>query len=134
MGMWVLFAGSFKRQLTAVFGYDADAAQAITKKAKPKYKAIIADLPEFEKADRFKMNLVNCAMIGAFILSMPQRIVIVHRKSSTGIRRWLGTQKFSNTSVIDPQELCTSCDGINVIMLSFGTLFVHEAVNSIFRV
>ena len=30
MGMWVLFAGSFKKQLTAVFGYDADAAQAIT--------------------------------------------------------------------------------------------------------
>ena len=35
MGMWVLFAGSFQKQLTAVFGYDADAAQAITKKAKP---------------------------------------------------------------------------------------------------
>ena len=46
----------------------------------------------------------------------------------------MGTQKFSNTSVIDSQELGTSCDGINVIMLSFGTLFVHKAVNSIFRV
>ena len=73
MGMWALFAGSFQKQLTAVFGYDADAAQAITKKAKPKYKAIIADLPEFEKADRFKMNIVNCAMLGTFILSMPER-------------------------------------------------------------
>ncbi len=66
-GMWTLFAGSFQKQLTAVFGYGTDTAKAITKKAKPKYKAIIADLPEFEKADRFKMNLVNCAMIGAFI-------------------------------------------------------------------
>ena len=47
-GMWALFAGSFQKQLTAVLGYDADAAQAITKKAKSKYKAIIADLPEFE--------------------------------------------------------------------------------------
>ena len=37
------------------------------------YKAIIAGLPEFEKADRFKMNIVNCAMLGAFVLSMPQR-------------------------------------------------------------
>ena len=35
LGMWALFAGSFQKQLTAVFGYDADAAQAITKKAKP---------------------------------------------------------------------------------------------------
>ena len=72
-GMWALFAGSFQKQLTAVLGYDAATARAITKKAKPQYRQIIRRLPEFEKADRFKMNLVNCAMIGAFILSMPQR-------------------------------------------------------------
>lgn len=35
MGMWVLFAGSFRKQLTEVFGYDADTAKAITKQAKP---------------------------------------------------------------------------------------------------
>ena len=72
MGMWVLFAGSFQKQLTAVLGYDADAAKTIAKKAKPKYREIISELPEFEKGDRFKMNLVNCAMLGAFILSMPE--------------------------------------------------------------
>ena len=72
-GMWTLFAPSFRNQLTAVFGYDTDTAKAITKKAKPKYREIISELPEFEKGDRFKMNLVNCAMIGAFILSMPKR-------------------------------------------------------------
>ena len=66
-GMWVLFAGSFQKQLTEVLGYDTDTAKAITKKAKPKYREIIYELPEFEKSDRFKMNLVNCAMIGAFI-------------------------------------------------------------------
>ena len=84
MGMWVLFAGSFQKQLTAVLGYDADAAKAITKKAKPKYKAIIADLPEFEKADRFKMNIVNCAMIGAFILSMPALCRLDYTMSEAG--------------------------------------------------
>ena len=73
MGMWTLFAGSFREQLTAVLGYDADTAKAIAQKAKPKYKEILADLPEFEKGDRFQMNLVNCAMLGAFILSMPRR-------------------------------------------------------------
>ena len=35
-GMWALFAGSFQKQLTAVLGYDADAAKQITKTAKPK--------------------------------------------------------------------------------------------------
>ena len=77
-------AGSFQKQLTALFGYDADAAKAITKKAKPKYKAIIADLPEFEKADRFKMNIVNCAMIGAFILSMPALCRLDYTMSEAG--------------------------------------------------
>ena len=72
-GMWTMFAGSFQKQLTVAFGYDVDTAKTIKKKAKPKYREIISELPEFEKGDRFKMNLVNCAMIGAFILSMPQR-------------------------------------------------------------
>ena len=31
-GMWVLFAGSFQKQLTAVLGYGADTARAITKR------------------------------------------------------------------------------------------------------
>ncbi len=73
MGMWALFGGSFQKQLSVVFDYDAETAKTITKKAKPKYKEIIRNLPEFEKGDRFKMNLVNCAMVGAFILSMPKR-------------------------------------------------------------
>ena len=73
LGMWVLFVGSFQKQLTAVLGYDKATAKQITKTSKPKYKEIIAKLPEFEKIDRFKMNLVNCAIIDAFILSMPER-------------------------------------------------------------
>lgn len=48
--MWTMFSGSFQKQLTAVFGYDSDTAKGIAKSAKPKYKAIISDLPEFEKA------------------------------------------------------------------------------------
>lgn len=73
MGMWALFARSFRIQLTAVFGYDADTAKAVARKAKPKYKEIIRVLPEFEKSDRFKMNIVNAALLGAFVLSMPER-------------------------------------------------------------
>ena len=72
-GMWALFSRSFRTQLTEVFGYDAGTAAEITRKAKPRYREIISRLPEFEKADRFKMNIVNCAMLGAFILSMPER-------------------------------------------------------------
>ena len=73
MEMWALFARSFRTQLTAVFGYDADTAKMVARKAKPKYKEIIRGLPEFEKSDRFKMNIVNAALLGAFVLSMPER-------------------------------------------------------------
>lgn len=69
--MWTLFAGSFRKQLTAILGYEETAAREMIRKAKPKYKELIARLPEFEKADRFKMNIVNCAMLSAIILSMP---------------------------------------------------------------
>ena len=72
IGMWALFAHSFRKQLTAVFGYDADMANGITRKAKPRYREIIARLTEFEKVGRFKMNIVNCAMFDAFIFSMPE--------------------------------------------------------------
>ena len=72
-GMWALFSRSFRAQLTEVFGYDVGTAAEITRKAKPLYREIISRLPEFEKADRFQMNAVNCAMLGSFILSMPER-------------------------------------------------------------
>ena len=92
--MWKLFAGSFRKQLTAILGYDETAAREMIRKAKPKYKELIARLPEFEKSDRFKMNIVNCAMLSAIILSMPQRpevgpLTDFYAKSmSTAPARW----------------------------------------------
>ena len=44
-GMWVLFAGSFQKQLTTVLGYDAATAKAITKKAKPQYRQSMVTPP-----------------------------------------------------------------------------------------
>ncbi|MGX8705302.1 MAG: hypothetical protein ACSW8J_01885 [bacterium] len=70
-GMWLLFAGSFRKQLTETLGYDAVRAREITGKAKREYKRSIRGLPEFEKGDRFRMNIVSCAMLGAFLLKMP---------------------------------------------------------------
>lgn len=73
MGMWLLFAGSFRRQLSQVLGYDPQTAKAISTKAALKYKELIRKLPEPEKNDRFKMNIVNCAMLSAFLLNLPKR-------------------------------------------------------------
>lgn len=108
-GMWALFAASFRKQLTETLGYDEAAAKEITRAAKPKYQEIIAGLPEFEAADRFKMNAVNCAMLCAFILSMPQRPQVqpltdyYARAMMTGPMKWYcrksGKQKYSQKDI-----------------------------------
>lgn len=72
-GMWALFAGSFRRKLTEVLGYDRAAAAEITKSAHREYRALIQRLPTFERGDRFRMNIVSCAMLCAFVLRMPRR-------------------------------------------------------------
>lgn len=73
MGMWALFRKSFQTHLTSEFGLTPETAKTVTAQAKGKYQEILADLPEFESGDRFKLNLVGCAMLAAFILSMPER-------------------------------------------------------------
>ena len=110
LGMWALFAGSFQKQLTATFGYDVQTAKAITKHAKPKYQEIIRELPEFEKADRFKMNVVNTAMLGAFVLSMPERPDVEKLTEyyadamMTKLMRWFcrksGRKKFTEKDIV----------------------------------
>ncbi len=73
LGMWLLYKRSFRAHLQTTLGYTKQAAKEITKHAKPKYKQILARVPEFEKEDRFKMNLVNCALLVAFVRSMQTR-------------------------------------------------------------
>ena len=72
-GMWALFNRSFEKHLSEVLGYDREKAKAISSDAKKKYKEIIGKLPEFEKGDRFKMNIVSCAMLASFFLSVPEK-------------------------------------------------------------
>ena len=71
LGMWLLFKGSFRRHLVSELGFSPVKAKRLTASAGPEYRKIIAELPEFEKKDRFKMNIVSCAMLGAFLLEMP---------------------------------------------------------------
>ena len=73
LGMWLLYRKSFREHLVSVLGFSPREAEKIAEKAKPKYREIIEKLPEFEKGDRFQMNIVNCALLCAFVLSMERR-------------------------------------------------------------
>ena len=107
--MWLLFAKSFRQQLVENYHMNEDTAKEVTAKAKLKYKQIIQGLPEFEKNDRFKANAVSCAMLGAFVLNMPERpdveqLTVYYRQSMmTPIMRWFcrmsGKKKFSQQDI-----------------------------------
>ncbi len=71
--MWFLYKKSFRDHLQSDLGFDSDKANRMTAKAKPRYKSIIEKLPDFEREDRFKTNIVNCALLIAFLQSMDRR-------------------------------------------------------------
>ncbi len=108
-GMWALFTGSFRKELTDVLGHDRPAAAEITRKARGRYRALIASLPGFEKGDRFKMNIVSCAMLAAFVLNMPVRpdveeLTEYYRSAMMtppmkAFCRWSGKAKFTRRDV-----------------------------------
>ena len=108
-GMWALFSGSFRKQLSAVYGYDPKTAIMISAKAKPRYKEIIHSLPEFDKADRFKMNIVNCALLSSFLLNLPEKPTVqkttkYYRESMmTAPMKWFcrmsGKKKFTSSDI-----------------------------------
>ncbi len=58
-GMWALYKRSFTKAMVTELGFSASQSAEIMRNAKPKYREIIGKLPEFEKADRIKMNIVG---------------------------------------------------------------------------
>ena len=72
-GMWLLFVGSFRKKLEEVLGYTSSEAWETAGKAHGRYREIIRSLPGFEKADRFRMNIVNCALFSSFYLNMGKK-------------------------------------------------------------
>ena len=114
MGMWALFRKSFQTHLTSEFGLTPETAKTVTAQAKGKYQEILADLPEFESGDRFKLNLVGCAMLAAFILSMPecpdvQTLTDYYAKAMmTPTMKWFcrmsGKSKFTDKDVASLQK------------------------------
>lgn len=108
-GMWLLFRPSFRRGLVADLGLEPAQAASVTQQAKAKYREIVASLPEFEKGDRFKMNIVSCAMLSAFLLSLPvkpplDRVTDYYQNAMMiGATRWFcrmgGRRKFSDRDI-----------------------------------
>lgn len=66
--MWLVFQNSFKRQLPAI---TAGSPRILMKKAKNAYMDILRPIPDFDKDDRFLINILSAAMLAAVYLNLP---------------------------------------------------------------
>lgn len=70
--MWTGFKGTFRKQLSKSF--DERNPAEVMKNARKKYRKILSGVDEFEKGDRFLMNILSCAMLSAVLLSTEKKI------------------------------------------------------------
>lgn len=69
--MWTGFKGTFRKQLSKSF--DERNPAEVMKNARKKYRKILFGVDEFEKGDRFLMNILSCAMLSAVLLSTEKK-------------------------------------------------------------
>ncbi len=67
--MWTVFRGSFARELPRLT--DAPAGPLMGK-AHRRYREILAPIPEFERGDRFLVNILSASMLSAVLLELQE--------------------------------------------------------------
>ena len=72
--MWTGYKSTFKKHLTETLREDDP--KAVMKAAHAKYKEILSDVPEFDKGDRFLINIVSCAMLSSILLSVKSKYTV----------------------------------------------------------
>ena len=72
--MWTVYKGTFKKQLSETLREENPGE--VMKLAHKKYKEILADVDEFEKGDRFLINILSCAMLSAVLLSVKNKYTV----------------------------------------------------------
>ena len=72
--MWAGYKGTFKKQLSETLREENPGE--VMKLAHKKYKEILADVDEFEKGDRFLINILSCAMLSAVLLSVKNKYTV----------------------------------------------------------
>lgn len=72
--MWTVYKGTFKKQLTETLREESPGE--VMKSAHKKYKEILTDVDEFEKGDRFLINILSCAMLSSVLLSVKNKYTV----------------------------------------------------------
>lgn len=68
--MWLVFRGSFQRYLPLIAHQNSG---ALMRKAKRTYRTILSTIPEFDKDDRFLVNLLSASMLAASLSQFTEK-------------------------------------------------------------
>lgn len=68
--MWALFQSSFTRELPRL---TQEVPKTLMERAHIRYREILAPIPEFEKDDRFLVNILSASMLLAVLLELKER-------------------------------------------------------------
>lgn len=69
-GMWLLFQGSFAKHLPLL---TRESAKPIMQKANKTYRGILKDIPDFDRNDRFLVNILSAAMLAGVYLNLREK-------------------------------------------------------------
>jgi hypothetical protein len=68
--MWAIFRCSFQRQLPLI---TKSAPVPLMRRVKNTYREILQPIPDFDKDDRFLVNILSAAMLAAAYLNLPEK-------------------------------------------------------------
>lgn len=77
--MWSCYKPTFRKHLFKTL-HESD-PKKVMKSAHRKYKAILKEVDEFEKGDRFLINIVNCALLSSILLSLENKYSVEEIRS-----------------------------------------------------
>lgn len=109
--MWTGFKGTFRKQLSKSF--DERNPAEVMKNASKKYRKILSGVDEFEKGDRFLMNILSCAMLSAVLLSTEKKysleeVRVYYRRAMCGNFLMKAAAKKSRAYTAKGRELLKS--------------------------
>ena len=71
--MWLVFRGSFQKQLSFLTQQNSG---MLIRKAKKSYRTILNTIPKFDRDDRFLVNILSASMLAAVYLNLPKKPVL----------------------------------------------------------
>ena len=73
-GMWLVYKNSFKKSM--IKNLNEKEINKIIKLSKKDYNKILSKLPKFDKNDRFRINIINCALLMAFLKNLENKYTV----------------------------------------------------------